>query len=190
MQPIVTIVAWFVCVCVGHNCESDKTAELIEVPFGISSWIDPRNYVSARSPEMGNFFLTHCEVLWICSVWQQWCGLLLSLLQQFVLSLRVPVRHADSHITGSSLSWKKWHTMMVPTTTTNPPTVLRPLYRLTCIGWHLQLRTGGFVGAEFYCLHASLTTTSVFRWERRCWSSQHCYLHCLHTFSRMMVVLK
>ena len=52
-----------VCVCVGHNCESDKTAELIEVPFGIWSWIDPRNYVSARSPEMGNFFLTHCEVL-------------------------------------------------------------------------------------------------------------------------------
>ena len=36
----------------------------------------------------------------------------------------------------------------------NQPTILQPLYRLTCIGWHLQLRSGGFVGAEFYCLHA------------------------------------
>ena len=28
------------------------------------------------------------------------------------------------------------------------------IYRLTCISRHLQLRTGGFFGAKFYCPHA------------------------------------
>jgi len=40
------------------------------------------------------------------------------------------------------------------TTTTTTTTILRPLYRSTCVSWHLQLRTEGFVGAKFYCLHA------------------------------------
>jgi len=42
-------------------------------------------------------------------------------------------------------------TTCIPTTTT----VLRPLYRSTCVSWHLQLRMkGDFVGAKFYCSHA------------------------------------
>jgi len=33
-------------------------------------------------------------------------------------------------------------------------TVSWPLYRITCISRHPQLRTGGFFGAKFYCPHA------------------------------------
>jgi len=29
-----------------------------------------------------------------------------------------------------------------------------PLYSLACVSRHLQLRTGGFVGAKFHCPHA------------------------------------
>jgi len=32
--------------------------------------------------------------------------------------------------------------------------ILHPLYRTTCVSWYTQLRTGGFFGAKFYCLHA------------------------------------
>jgi len=33
-------------------------------------------------------------------------------------------------------------------------TILWPLYRSTCVSRHLLLRTGGFFGAKFSCLHA------------------------------------
>ena len=39
--------------------------------------------------------------------------------------------------------------------TTTTTTVLRPLYRSTCVSRHFQLRTAGhFVGSKFYCPHA------------------------------------
>ena len=42
-------------------------------------------------------------------------------------------------------------TTCIPTTTT----VLRPLYRSTCVSWHLQLGIKeNFAGAKFYCSHA------------------------------------
>ena len=37
---------------------------------------------------------------------------------------------------------------------TTTATILRPLYRSTCISWHLQLRTGGFCWCKVLCLHA------------------------------------
>jgi len=40
--------------------------------------------------------------------------------------------------------------------------ILRPLYRSTCVSWHLQLRTGGFAGAKFYCSHAPADDQSAF----------------------------
>jgi len=42
----------------------------------------------------------------------------------------------------------------VITSITNTSTVLRPLYRTTCINRHPQLRSGRFVRAKFHCLHA------------------------------------
>jgi len=44
MQPIATDVAWSVCVCLlVTTMSSAKMAELIEVPFGIWTRMDPRN---------------------------------------------------------------------------------------------------------------------------------------------------
>ena len=50
-----------------------------------------------------------------------------------------------------SFKRKKFYVQCTTTTTT----VLRPLYRSTCVSRHFQLRTGGhFVGSKFYCPHA------------------------------------
>ena len=40
------------------------------------------------------------------------------------------------------------------TKTKKTTAVLRPLYRSTCISWHLQLRTGKILLVQFYCPHA------------------------------------
>ena len=65
-----------------------------------------------------------------------------------------------------------------------PLPFLRPLYRSTWVRCHLQLRTGAFVGAKFYCLMPLLMAASTFRLGRRHWSSpQQCYLHCLRTLT-------
>jgi len=55
-------------------------------------------------------------------------------------------------------------------TTTTQPTDLWPLYSSTCLSRHLQLRTGGFFDAKFYCPHALLMATNVFGFGKRCWS--------------------
>ena len=64
---------------------------------------------------------------------------------------------------------------------TQPPsTVLRPLYRPTCISRHLQLRTGRLCWCSVSAHIPLVTATSTFRLWRRCWSSpQQFYLHCL-----------
>jgi len=49
------------------------------------------------------------------------------------------------------LTFKFLELVVMKLTTT---TVLRPLHRSTCMSWHLQLRTGGFFDAQFYCPHA------------------------------------
>ena len=54
MRPVATDVAWSVCVCasVGHNREPYKTAEPIEMPFGLWTWLSPKTHVlsGARMP--------------------------------------------------------------------------------------------------------------------------------------------
>jgi len=63
-------------------------------------------------------------------------------------------------------------------------TVLRPLYRSTCVSRYLLLRTRGFCWCKVLTPTSLLTATSAFGLGRRCWSSpQQCYLHCLHTLS-------
>ena len=47
-------------------------------------------------------------------------------------------RQTDGQIDGCSVS------QLNSCTTTTTATVLQPLYRSTCVSWHLQLRTGGF----------------------------------------------
>jgi len=55
-----------------------------------------------------------------------------------------------------------------PTTATTTPTtattttVLRPLYRTTCVNWHHQLRTAGFCWSSFTAHMPSLMATSAF----------------------------
>jgi len=46
------------------------------------------------------------------------------------------------------------HAVAIHITNTTTITVLRPIYRSTCISRHLQLKTGGSAGAKFYCPHA------------------------------------
>ena len=38
-------------------------------------------------------------------------------------------------------------------------TILWPLYRSTCVSWHLHLPPENFVGTKFYCPHALATST-------------------------------
>ena len=49
MWPIVTDDVCVVCLSVGrllcHTLSPGKTAEAIEMPFGVWSWVGPRNYV-------------------------------------------------------------------------------------------------------------------------------------------------
>jgi len=68
-------------------------------------------------------------------------------------------------------------------TTTSTTTVIRPLYRLTCVSQHLELKTGGFCWCK-------VLLPACPCW----WQPAHsdlgedtgvllkCYLHCLHTF--------
>jgi len=44
--------------------------------------------------------------------------------------------------------------IIIAATCNQPPTHFMPLYRSTCSSLHLQLRTGGFSCAKFYCPHA------------------------------------
>jgi len=47
MRPVVTDrVAWSVGLLVCHNRESCKTAETIDMPFGLWAWVGQRNHVS------------------------------------------------------------------------------------------------------------------------------------------------
>jgi len=71
-----------VCLSVCHNREHYKTAEPIEVPFGVRTRVGPRNHVivgGSRSPAEGKFFsggrehrLAHCEVYGISGVRQSY----------------------------------------------------------------------------------------------------------------------
>jgi len=63
----------------------------------------------------------------------------------------------------------------------------QPLYRSTCVSWHLQLRTGGFCWCSFPARMPLLTATSAFGLGRTCYSSQQCYLCCLHTSCKILV---
>jgi len=52
-----------------------------------------------------------------------------------------------------------------------PTTVLRPLYRSTCVSRHLQLRTeSDFIGAKFYCPYALADVTLELRVNKRRYS--------------------
>jgi len=63
MRPIATdTVCWSICLSVmtvSAAMSTAKTAELIEMPFLIWTWVDPRNHVLDRGPDpltwRGNF---------------------------------------------------------------------------------------------------------------------------------------
>jgi len=57
----------------------------------------------------------------------------------------------------------------------------RPLYRSTCVNQHLQ-NWRILLVQSFSARMPLQTASSTFRLWRKCWSSQHCYLHCLCTF--------
>ena len=48
---VVTDVAWSVCLSVVHDCEPCKMAELVVVPFGVWTRVDPRNHVLGGAPD-------------------------------------------------------------------------------------------------------------------------------------------
>jgi len=55
-------------------------------------------------------------------------------------------------------------------------TVLWPVYRSTCVSWHLQLRTGGFCSCKVFLPTCQCKPACLL--GRRRWSSPQ---HCLHT---------
>jgi len=68
-------------------------------------------------------------------------------------------------------------------TTATTTTVFRPLYTPICISQHLQLRTGVFRWCRVLLLACPCwIAASIFRLERRRWSSEQSYLQCLCTF--------
>ena len=48
------------------------------------------------------------------------------------------------HCDTCRLTTTTWHIAVINFKQDQPTTVLRKLYRSTCVSWHLQLRTGGF----------------------------------------------
>ena len=108
MQPLATDLCAcglcvYVCASVGHNRESYKTAEPIEMPLVLWTWVCSWIYVLARwehrpprgMVSFGGHFPGRCKVKGISGIWlifstlfnrwQQWCRLLLSeLLQQLL----------------------------------------------------------------------------------------------------------
>jgi len=90
---------------------------------------------------------------------------------------------------GGPSPWRAELTCYIPHVRRQAPTiiittVLRPLYRSTCVSRYLLLRTRGFCWCKVLPPTSLLTATSAFGLGRRCWSSpQQCYLHCLHTLS-------
>jgi len=81
VQSAVTNIGWFVCQSVDHDHKSYKTAEPIEVLFGIWTQKGPRNHVLGGDPDprrgRGNFWgrhlLAHYEVQAVlaCSQYSQ-----------------------------------------------------------------------------------------------------------------------
>jgi len=57
----------YVCLSVCHNREHYKTAEPIEVPFGLRTRVGPRNHVivgGSRSPAEGTIFFWGGSIVW------------------------------------------------------------------------------------------------------------------------------
>ena len=81
--------------------------------------------------------------------------------------------------------WIAFSTFLYCCATATTTVILRPLYRSTCVIWHLQLRTGGFCWFLSFTAHMPLLVvmaTSTIGLGRIRWiSSQQCYLRCLCT---------
>ena len=71
-SPIIPDVAWSVCLSecllVITNSYAKMAAEPIEMPFGVSTWVGPRNHVLCRglglpklTSNFGGHILAHCE---------------------------------------------------------------------------------------------------------------------------------
>ena len=63
-----------------------------------------------------------------------------------------------------------------------------PLYSLACVSRHLQLRTGGFVGAKFHCPHALAVGNQCIRIMEKTLEFQQCCL-CTSTVLSLYLIV-
>ena len=80
-------------------------------------------------------------------------------------------------------TWSYLDSYIYQTTTT----VLRPLCRSTCVSRQLQ-NWRILLVQNFTACMSLLMVTSAFGLKKRCWSSQQCYLHCLHTLDSHVTI--